>query len=323
VTGDPIPVEVGQDLLDAWRVARRWVVAPDAWPVAIAIGWLPALTAELYRAWYADAALPGAASAAADGAGAPALVHRLRAAHAATTCFAGGWVVRAVGARGAARVDRGRERLHLFPPDYVHLARPGVPVRPGDVVAVTARRDQVEPDTDWWFTHARGGVPPHAPMVRVYWNCPAGAAAELVGALTRVVEESAIPYMLKCPAHAEGFARVDPFVLYLHREDWGAIRAAVREVHATIERQLRVPTPRLALRLGRGVALAEDPGNGRSFGESRARAVADGALAAIAHGVDDEPTALALIVARLHASGIAPSRPHLRAETPPELVPPW
>lgn len=317
-----------RDLLDAWRLARAWVAGPHAYPTAAAEGWLPALATELYRSWYTgygSGALRAPSSEEGDGAAGPALVHRLRAAHAATTRYTGGWVVRAVGRGGAARLERGGERLHLLPPDYVHLARPAAPVRAGDVVSVTARRDWADATTGWWLTSGRGGVPTGAPMVRVYWNCPAEAAADLVAAVTRAAEEGAVPYAMKCPTSPAGFARVDSLVLYLSRDDWarGAVRAALRDVHGALGARLRPAAPRLALPLGRGVGLAEDPANGMSFGESRSRAVADGALAAMSAGLADEAAVLALLADRLRAGGVPPGHPHLRAGTPPELVPPW
>jgi hypothetical protein len=322
MTDDALTPETRRDLLDGWRLATALVQRPDVRAAAASSSWPAALAAELYGAWYAGYEPPSLAS---DGAGTstPALVHQLRAAHASSDRRTGGWIVRAVGARGAARVERGGEVLHLFPPDYVNLARPGLPVRVSDVVAATTRRDQLEVGTGWWYTYGRGDVTSGAPMVRIYWNCPADVAPDLVAAITTVVDDCAIPYSMKCPSTAEGYARVDPFVVYLLREDWGAIRAALRDVHSTIATRLRMPHPRLALPLGRGVALAEDPSDGQSFGQSRAVALADGALAAMAAGVRDDDAVLAVLTRHLSMHGVLPARPHLRRGTPPELVPPW
>ena len=81
--------------------------------------------------------------------------------------------------------------------------------------------------------------------------------------------------------------------------------------------------PPLTLRLGRGAAAAEDPGDGESFGQSRVRAVAAGLTAAAARGLADDLEVLAVVLDRLRAHGISPERPHLRAGSPPDLIGPW
>ncbi len=314
------------DLLAAWQCAQHWVRELHASDAAAAVGWQKALAQHLYGAWYAGSTIghaPTAPDAACDTARELPLVNRLRAAHAATSRYSGGWTVRAIGRRGAATLTRGRERLHRMPPDYVNFARPGVPAGLNDVVAVVTRRDEVEVETGWWFTDGRGGAEALRHMVRVYWNCPAALAPDLVGAITRVTETSAVPYSLKCPRLAEGFERVDPFVLYLGRDDWSALRHSLRDVHARYGSALRVDIPRLALSLGRGAALAEDPSNGLSFGESRAGAVAAGALLALTTGIVDDASVLDILLRQLRAHGIDPTRPHLRVGTPDRLVPPW
>lgn len=322
----PLAATTAGDLLAAWRCARNWVSQPDAWHAAAEFGWQQAIALHLYGAWYAgsttDMSTSGA-SATSDEARESPLVHRLRAAHAASTRYSGGWTVQAIGRRGAATLTNGSELLHRLPPDYVNLARPGVPARPNDTVAVVTRRDEVDVETGWWFTFGLGGAEVHHHMVRVYWNCPASLAPQLVGAITQVTETSAVPYSLKCPWRAESYNRVDPFVLYLRRDDWSAIRFVLRDVYSRHRNDLRDATPRLALSLGRGVALAEDPSNGLSFGESRAGAVAAGAVLALAAGLEDEAAVLDILVDQLRAHGIDPDRPHLSVSTPDELVPPW
>ncbi len=320
------PDITSRDLLSAWRHARQWASQPAARSLASATGWQHALSLELYSAWYAGCTPPTAMPAplsAPDLLRGPALVAQLRAAHAATVRFSDGWVVRAIGRAGAAALTRDSELLYRLQPDYLSISGRGAPVRVGDVVSVATRRDEADVSTGWWFTYGRGGVPVNVPTVRLYWNCPATLAPEVVGVLTQLLEACAIPYSLKCPYEAAGYLRTDSFVLYLHREDWGAIRHHLRDAHDRLSAQLRDGHPKLALPLGRGVALAEDPGDGRSFGESRSQSVATGALAAMVLGVDDESKVLAILSQHLRQQNISPARPHLRMTTPEELVPPW
>jgi hypothetical protein len=75
--------------------------------------------------------------------------------------------------------------------------------------------------------------------------------------------------------------------------------------------------PPLTRVLGRGVAVAEDPGDGRSFGESRCAAVAAGIATLLPDRLADDDDAVAeALGASLAAAGISPSRPY-RAEASP------
>ena len=285
------------------------------------------LTQLLYRLWFAKAtgAPPTVASGmAAWNAGArPSLVASLRAAHAATRRFEPGWLTSAVGPRGAVTLERAGQRLDLLPPDYANLTRRGVPMRIGDAAAATGRRDVVDADGAWWTTFGRVGAAPIAPMVRVYWNCGPDAVTALVAAVTEVLEGRDVPYTMKCPADPALFDRVDGVVLYLGPEGFVAAKALLRHVHAGIADRLREVVPPLTLELGRGVAVAEDPATGESFGESRARAVADGLLRASDAGVTDDDDVLAVLVERLAAHGISQTRPYLGATSAPDVVTGW
>jgi len=300
----PIPAAVREDLLAAVRLAREAPASP-----------LPDL---LYTRWFARFA-----PAAPDGEGTPSLVARLRAAHAATARFEEGWSARAVGRAGAVLAERAGERRSLAPPDYVNLTRPAAPVRAGDRIAVTARRDRADPRDGWWMTRGAAGPAPDDGVVRVYWNCPVEAVASLVACATEALEGRGARYGLKCPLSRELFGRVDCVVLYLGVVEWRAARGDLREVHAALGARLREPVPPLTLRLGRGAAAAEDPGDGESFGQSRVRAVADGLTAAATRGLADDLEVLGVVLDRLRAHGISPERPHLRAGSPPDLIGPW
>ena len=299
-----IPAEVREDLLAAIRLARSAPTSP--------------LLDLLYTRWFARFA-----PAAPDGAREPSLVARLRAAHAATARFERGWSARAVGRSGTVLAERAAERRSVAPPDYANLTRPAAPVRAGDRLAVTARRDRADPREGWWMTDGAAGPAPADGVVRVYWNCPVEAVAPLVGGITAALEGRGGRYGLKCPLTRELFDRVDCVVLYLGVEEWRAASGDLREVHASLAARLREPVPPLTLRLGRGASVAEDPGDGGSFGQSRVRAVADGLAAAAARGLDEDPEVLGVVLDRLRSHGISPEWPHLRAGSPPGLIVPW
>jgi hypothetical protein len=322
---------VRTDLLAAIRHVRS-----PAGAAALARGWSPAAARApfqggafeefLYTRWFARVGNAGDLAASrvppADGTALASLASRLRAAHAATNRLEPGWSARRVGRDGVVLAERAGEFLEVSPPDYVNLDRPAAPVRIGDALAVTARRAGVGWEGGWWTTAGAVG-PASAPMLRVYWNCPAGSAAALVARVTSGLEELLLPYTLKCPSAEVYFDRVEPVVLYLGVDDWSAASETLRGVHASLVDRLRPPVPPLTLRLGWGAAAAEDPADGSSFGQSRTRAVADGLVRAAARGLTDEETTLAVVAFQLSAHGISLLRPYQRSSSPPDLITPW
>jgi hypothetical protein len=300
---------VRADLLAAVRLARY--VAPID---RAALGRL------LYSAWFAGA---GSTAPPAPGPQVPSLVARLRAAHAATGRLEAGWHARRVGHGGVLLAERAGELLELSPPDYLNVDHPAAPVRAGDRLAVTARRDGPDAGGGWWVTSSDAGPAPEE-MVRVYWNCPPQSAAVLVAGLTGALERLRLTYTLKCPLTSELFDRVEPVVLYIGHPQWVVAKPALRAVHSSLVAELRPEVPPLTLRLGPGVAAAEDPADGRSFGQSRADAVADGVILAVERRLTgDEAATLAVVAERLAAHDISPARPYLRACSPPDLVTSW
>lgn len=319
----PLPEPVRRELLRAVRavemlpdrVAQRSVVARPPRP---ADGYVDAVADHLYATWFAR-------SLGTDDRGHDNhdLLPVLRAAHAATEHFLPGWRVDRVAAGGQAVIRRHTDVLDLAPGDYANLARPGAPARAGDAVAVTARRDAVDVQGGWWVTFGTVGAVEPDRMIRVYWNCPAGAIGHLVCALTAALESRGVRYTFKCPVSPELYDRADAAVAYLGQRDWALVTDALRTVHSRVASRLRPAIPPLTLRAGQGVGVAEDPGDGRSFGQVCARAVAEGVLAAWARGVRADDPVLETVAARLEALGLRPDRPHLRTDSHPDLVTAW
>jgi hypothetical protein len=181
---------------------------------------------------------------------------------------------------------------------------------------------RVDAANGWWMTWGAAGTAPAA-MVRIYWNCGPDAAPDLTGALIALLDEADLPFTLKCPTQPSLFERNDSFVLYLSHAGWAQAATGLSLVHHRIAERLRQGVPPLTLFLGAGAALAEDPGDGRSFGESRAFAAAEGALRAAEAAVDGDEAMLVSMLAGLSSHGIRPSRPYLRTGSPADALTAW
>ncbi len=281
----------------------------------------PGLAGALYSRWFAGWWPPSGWTP--QDVDEPQIIAKVRAAHAGTERFQPGWVARGAVPGGGVVAVRDEEELYLLSGDYANLSRLAAPVRAGDWLAVTTRRDAAEPQDGWWLTWGAAGPAPDDRMIRIYWNCGPAEVSALVRGLTTVLEDRAVPYTLKCPAEASLFGRRDGVVLYLGPDVWALVKGDLKDVHQGIADRLSAPTPPMTLMLGRGVSLAEDPGNGHSFGETMAWAVADGVLAALTAGIVDVERVLDTLAARLAANGVSPVRPFQRADSPADEVSAW
>jgi len=235
------------------------------------------------------------------------LVSALRAAVPACARWQREWVVVQSAPDGSCVAGKQGRTRQLRPGDYANLARPGMPVMPGDNIAVTELLSWVEEQKGFWCAQSLIGEPA-PPLVRLYWS----AAQDQIGFVLRevagVLERLAIPYALKCPIRAVDYARVESLIVYLGGETWSGAASAVTETAEKAGVHLRESVPPLTLRIARGVAFAQDPGDGQSFGQSRCRALASGVLALL-DGNWSPADALTVLVDALRAAGIDPDRP--------------
>jgi hypothetical protein len=240
---------------------------------------------------------PGARSPASEN-----LLDALRAADAASGRWEDGWSVAAVSSKGRVGVVRDGHRRVLHRVDVLPVAGPCLPPVPGRAVRVTARRDHADPG-GFWFTFGGDWDETARPVgvVRYYWNAPTPALPALVGAITSAVQGAGVAYGIKAVS-VPAAVRPDSAVLYVRRADAAALRPVLMAVHRQVAGLLDERTPPLALRLRPGLAVADDPETGESFGQHRCRLMAGGLARA---------RTVEAAVAGLEAGGIDPGRPHL------------
>lgn len=152
----------------------------------------------------------------------------------------------------------------------------------------------------------------HRPLVRLYWNLatPEGAAP-LLARLAADCDRFRIPFQLKVQVDPIQFDRVDTAVLYVEKQYFQIIAELASRAHQSLRYHLLRPTPMLTKYLRPGLALAEDPGGGLSFGLSRCRLLAE-AVAAAHHGGSSRALDRVRIFQTLcHRRGLDPARLYL------------
>ncbi len=118
-------------------------------------------------------------------------------------------------------------------------------------------------------------APSDTKWLRLYWNVNPSGAIALVGIATGILNHLRVPFRLKVLLNTS-IARRDAAVLYVPLAYWPAARDIIGPVCGQLDesRNLEAATPLFTKTLRPGVALAEDPQTGLSFGMHRSALVA-------------------------------------------------
>ena len=163
--------------------------------------------------------------------------------------------------------------------------------------------------SDVAFDHSRDS------LVRLYWNIDSDHVASLMREVTRHFNSAAVPFCLKVVDDPEGYDRCDSAVLYFYRSDLAAVAVLVASLHREFATALGSQTPALTKRLGQGLALAEDPGQGMSYGQHRCRLVAESLIRAGLEGQRSLRSRLASVREGFAENGLNISCPYLCPES--------
>jgi hypothetical protein len=155
---------------------------------------------------------------------------------------------------------------------------------------------------------------PEQPTLRCYLNLIPDAAPAVFAAVVRRLEAEGIPYAGKLLDNPANFGRPDAAVFYATRADASALVSSVRGAYDADAFGATVPA--FTREVAPGIAVADDPGDGMSFGFHRCGLIAAGIAAA---GAGDPHARLGAIIDAFLRAGIDPARPHLGPRLP-ELV---
>ena len=165
---------------------------------------------------------------------------------------------------------------------------------------------------------------PVPPTVRCYLNVNPDAAPRVFAQVTDGLESARIPFAAKLLDNPANFDRPDAAVFYTTRADAAALVRCATD--AWDEASFGAVVPAFTREVAPGIAVADDPGDGVSFGYHRCALIAQGLAAAGgaggARGGSDSGDAYVRLGAVIDAflrAGIDPARPHLGPGRP-ELV---
>ena len=148
-------------------------------------------------------------------------------------------------------------------------------------------------------------------IFRIYCNISSVGAVKLLKLLTNSFRRNGLPYHLKTVNTYDHYDRSDCFVVYCRKSDFEAVRGIFQESYRDASEFLRNQTPALTKQQAPGIAIAEDPGNGESFGQNRSRLIAEGLISAGKRGSTDENASLRQVELVFERENISLESPYL------------
>lgn len=244
------------------------------------------------------------------------LLAELARANAVRERWEHGWRFVRTAADGRAVAERGAALRGWWPGHWLRDDDGYGPPVGGTPLRLLHRASLDVPGGFWFFTAGWGGADPDARRVRVYFNVDRDVAPALVAHVTGRLDSLEVPFHLKVAAHEPMFVRPDCAVLYVEARHFAVVAVVGAEV---VERvPLGGAVPPFSKPLAPGVGFAEDPADGRSFGERCCRLVAAGAYRAWERGEEDDDARLRAVAEAFAAAGLDLDRPWLASRGAPD-----
>ena len=241
------------------------------------------------------------------------LTPALSEANATPERWDAGWQVYQVLPSGQVLAHKDGRTRALWPGEFLSTDAPGMAPRPGMNLSVFFMRETrtMQPGFYFAFGEAQAGELDNFSLARLYWNVRAEGAVPLMSAVTRGLNRFQVPFRFKCLTNSAFYTRDDAAVLYVDKRFFRVTARVIAGFYEEVARHLRPDAPLFTKPLAAGLALAEEPYTGESFGMQRCRILAEGILSAHARGLRDEAARLEEVERHFAAYGLTLEAPYL------------
>jgi len=228
-----------------------------------------------------------------------------------------GWQILRIETTGQVTAQKAGKVRALWPGEFLTYDGPGVPPRAGSQVSVYFPKESktMQPGFYFAFGEADADFSDDPRLARFYWNIPEAGAAPLTRWITQVLNRYQVPFRYKCLTMGNYFERSDAAVLYVNKKFFRFAAELIAGGYEKLQPFLRRETPLFARQLAPGLGLAEDPGNGESFGMNRCRIFAEGIWNAFAKGLSTEEEKMREVAQCFAGYGLDLERAYLNARS--------
>jgi hypothetical protein len=152
-------------------------------------------------------------------------------------------------------------------------------------------------------------------LVRYYWNVTSEGAISLMQQLTSLLNQIQISFRFKVLNVPDSYERCDAAVLYVNKGDIDQVSSIVRGIYSQIRIHLKQGVPAFTKPLASGLGVAEDPGDGDSFGRHRCQLLAEGIICAYEQRHKSIAARLRVVEECFAKAGISLNAPFLRPDS--------
>lgn len=246
---------------------------------------------------------------------------RLHESNCGQGYFDPSWSVLKEESDGSLAVHRGGLRLHIKRDKHLQPSRQAAVV--GDLVAILMPKNRVQNG----FYMAVSNVAfsqiedtnSNPVTVRIYFNLTPDGAVAVMGSLTQLLNEMAVPFSFKVLYNPKDYQRYDSGVLYFNKKDYKLIARVLETVYAQQRSHFKPEVPLFTMQLTPGLGLAEEPnqkfGDQESFGVNRCQVVANGLLEDWQQEDDSPEKRIKAILGQFSRLGIDLQRPYLNTNS--------
>ena len=201
----------------------------------------------------------------------------------------------------------------LWAGEFINTEGPGMSPKEGANITIFVPRESrtIQPGFYFAFGEAVTDQQDDYSVLRFYWHIDGANVAKLVRLITQSLNRFQVPYRLKCPNNLALYQRIDATVLYISRRFYRITAELLKDVHREIQISLKPETPLFTKRIAHGLAVAEDPGNGESFGMHRCRIVAEAIWQVYTQGSQTEQARLEEVASKFASYGLSVNQPYL------------
>ena len=241
------------------------------------------------------------------------IIEPLSAANAGRDRWEAGWSLVQLMQNGHAQARKG-DFESMFAPGEVVSAN-GAPLAPGTPLNVLFARESRTQQPGFYVANSETPAPSGSDsrMTRIYWHISEDGAVPLTRTVTTLFNRYQVPFRFKTLSYSGVYSRSDAAVLYFAARYFQIAARLLPSIRDEVRNYLRPATPLLSLKLHEGIGLAEDPGNGESFGMNRSRLIAQAIWDGYARGMQSEEARMAELAIQFQRTGLSLDRPHLRA----------
>ena len=245
------------------------------------------------------------------------LIEAMSAANTTRERWEHGWKIEQVLHHGQISAYKGNLRRNFWPGQFISKDGPASIPRPHAEISIFYAKESRS--LQHGFYYAFGEMAEEETngfgLVRFYWNINIDGAAGLIGHTTSRFNRFHIPFRIKCATARSQFERTDVAVIYIAKRFFGIAAGVLPEVHSEVSDFLDDEVPLFSKRLAKGLSVAEDPGTGESFGQSRCQRLAQSVWNCYQNGQQSTEGRFREFQRLLTASGINTKYPHLNASS--------